>query len=644
MTEDDQQMDDGEDVLRQARAFNQRVITHWSDWRKEARTDFAMVSGDQWDAEDKAKLVEMNRPVIVFNRVGPVIDSVAGLEVGNRQERRFIPREMGDVAVNEMLTAADAWARDECDAEDEESDAFLDMVICGLGVVETRMDYVEDPDGQILIERVDPLECYPDPGARKRNLSDGREFLRVRDITKDQFRSMFPDAEVPSAGGSSDVWGIDDDEDEDEPESPRDDYRGRNRQEPDSGRKIRLADYQWKSAETFYRVADPATGKVVEFNEERFEKLDEAARANGALLAEGIDYVRQRRFVVRRAFIVGGTVLETTELKCPGFTYSVMTGKRDRNAGTWYGLVRGMRDPQRWANKWLSQILHIINSNAKGGVMAEASAVTDQKRFAEEWAKSDAVTWLEDGAIARGAIQPKPAITYPAGLDRLMEFAVTSIRDVSGVNLELLGMVDRQQAGILEQQRKQAGMTILATLFDSLRRYRKEQGRLMLHYITKYLSDGRLIRIKGEDGAERYLPLLKQPDTLRYDVIVDEAPSSPNQKEAVWAMLVQLFPLLQNAPPQLWAELLPYSPLPEAVSTKIAQVIAPQQPDPAQMAAQQLQMQKAQADVGKVLADTKLSEARAVETLVKADVGQAEGMIGVVNAARDPTPQSVSTS
>ncbi|NIV38716.1 MAG: hypothetical protein GWN58_57650, partial [Anaerolineae bacterium] len=51
--------------------------------------------------------------------------------------------------------------------------------------------------------------------------------------------------------------------------------------------------------------------------------------------------------------------------------------------------------------------------------------------------------------------------------------------DVSGANLELLGMADKVQAGVLEAQRKQAGMTILSWAFDSLRAYRRAHGRVL---------------------------------------------------------------------------------------------------------------------------------------------------------------------
>ncbi len=53
----------------------------------------------------------------------------------------------------------------------------------------------------------------------------------------------------------------------------------------------------------------------------------------------------------------------------------------------------------------------------------------------------------------------------------------------------------------------------------------------MLYLIENYLSDGRLIRIVGQE-QEQYVPLIRQPGNASYDVIVDEAPTSPNQKEA----------------------------------------------------------------------------------------------------------------
>jgi len=186
----------------------------------------------------------------------------------------------------------------------------------------------------------------------------------------------------------------------------------------------------------------------------------------------------------------------------------------------------------------------------------------------------------------------------------LMMFAFESLPLVSGLPLELMGTTNREQAGVLEEQRKKAAIAVLSGLFSSLRSYRKDQGRLLLKFVQQFMSDNRLMRVTGNKGDAQYMPLVKQDDTIEYDVIVDEAPYSIDFKERVWNALSQsVLPALIKQGIPVPASLYAYSPLPQDVANEVAQAQQGQLPPQVQQKFQQMQQQMQQ--IGKELQVTK---------------------------------------
>jgi hypothetical protein len=606
-------------------------------WRKEAREDFDFEAGEQLSETDKSILMDAKRPIVIFNRVGTTVDAVAGQEVGNRQEVQYLPREEGDVVVNELLTSAAKWFRQQCDAEDEESDAFRDMVVCGMGWTETRLDYEDNPEGDPKIDRTDPLEMVWDIGAKKRNLVDARRVAHIRrDVPIDEARALCPGAPGrPFEDADYNASWLGDDKDGEEPnhndgETYNKEERG---EDADEDKGVTLVRVQWWERVPAWLVIDPTTpGKILTLGKDEFEALSQKAKLAGGSLR----FTKSTRKVFRQAYL-GNVLLEVGDAPCKNhFSFKCMTGKRDRNKNTFFGIVRAMKDPARWSNKWMSQTMHIMNTTAKGGIAAEKGQFFDNDAQGEaSWAHQDQVTFLKPGALgANPKMMQKPVSQFPVGSFELMQYANQSLRDVSGVNVEILGMQQSAgQAASLDLQRKQSALTILQPLFDSLRRYRKEQGRLLLYIIEHYLADGRLIKIEGDDAA-KFVPLIRKQaftGSGQYDVIVDQSATSANQKELTWSMLQQLLPVIgKMLPPATWLALLKYSPLPTSAQKDISDSIqqSQQQPDPEQQkrdADLKLENDKAQAKMAndKAQSDAKI-EAMQREAAAKTQIAREE--------------------
>jgi hypothetical protein len=567
-----------------------RSVAKRRQWRADAREDFAFVAGHQWSEDDASQMDQALRPRTTFNNIAPVADAIAGHEVANRQEVSYLPRQVGASGVNEVLTAAAEWVREECDAEHEESDAFYDCTVCGEGWTVTELDYDVDLDGRIEVTRVDPLEMDVDPSANRKNYADAKWLCRSKVYERKDAQALWPEGEFAAPDGARD------------PDSPVDViaaafYRsdsgngGRDKGQAD---KVIVHDFQWWEHEPVFRVPvlqlgperaflmvntpdeegnfllpahklQPDTQGLITLDEDEYERVRP--------LLEGVQVLEQKRRHYQRMYLSGDELLETQDTPtADSFTYKAMTAKRDRRLKCWYGVVRTMKDPQRWANKFMSSMLEIVATSGKGGILYEPDAFLNIREAEEDWADPSRNVAMTEGAIAANKIMPRPVNEMPPQMMGLMQYCEQSLKAVAGMNPEVMGLSQAlDPSGVMEEGRRQSGLNLLAYLFDGLRRYRKEQGRLLLKMIRSYIPQGRLIRVTGPEGM-RYVPLVYDDGSAEYDVIVDEAPTSPNVKQRTWGAFTLLAGQLpQLMTPQVALIALDYSPFPAAMVQRMKQ-------------------------------------------------------------------------
>ncbi|UNF47877.1 portal protein [Bartonella krasnovii] len=572
------------ELYRRLKSWYKEDIEHVNEWREQAREDFDFYNGRQWAEEDLAVLKAQRRPVMTFNRIAPLVNAIVGAERNNKREVQFQPRQVGAAISNELLTGAAEWFRDEAGAEYADSDAFQDMVICGMGWTDTRLDYETNPEGTPSVQRLDPLKMVWDANAARPNLVDAQRLWYVDRKPIEDAKNLFPHVAVEDLHAD---WAIDGTTACEEYHGSLDAYHEDSKRtsslESFSGKRyVTLVECRWFEYETYFKAPDLQTGAMRQWSKQEFEQLQRVVPQ-----LQGVSFHKK---VVRRAFLGRRLLAKPDKPLAPDgqLGWECITGTLDKLKNQFYGIVRPAKDPQKWSNKYFSQVMYILNSQAKGGLMAERGAFDDERQALENWARTDTITWVKNGALTGGKIQPKPLAQFPQGFFQLFHESREAMTHVTGLSAEFIGTREVNQANVLENTRRQSTLNLLAGLFDNLKLYRCRQGKIILYLIQNHLSDGRLVRISGPENAQ-YIPLTREAvTTLEYDIIVDDSPTSPNEKEKTFAAMTQMLPLLGGfLTPEMIPDLLKLSPLP---ATLVANLTAKAQK--AQKAQQEQQQQQ----------------------------------------------------
>jgi hypothetical protein len=637
LPDDDELMEkfDRWDVLLQA---------HWSEWVEQAKDWFDFRAGKQWTDTEVETMAENEKIPVTFNLTEPAIDAVNGAEIQDRQQVQYYPRNTTaqSTGVADVLTQGANYIVDQCNGDQEDTDAFLDALTCGIGWTETRVE-VEGPVASIIKERVDPLQIKVDPASRKRCFEDKRYLKREIPMSLDEFEDFKLEIDQPDLD-PSEVDGGDADGKRVTIVNPRQRYTHGmlgTSEDPE----VIVAEWQWWEREPVQvapmpHPTDPTITKLTPLNPQEFSQ---AKAANPNLRS-----VKSTKKVFYRAFVGDGQVLFKEAMPEGDFRYQAITAKRDRNKGTYYGLVKPMVEPNKFVNKLYSEVLHIVRTNANGGMMLEEDAVSDVRQFETSFANTQKITWVKSGALsgAHGAkMQPKAPPPVQPALFQLMQFAKDMVQACTGVNEEVLGLAGREQAGVLEQQRKQAAYGILSSFFDAKRRYQRNQGRLLLTMMRLYLPDDFMVRIVL-DGEQQYVPLAMAMQSDEYDIVVDEAPAAPNTKARVAAIVMPLVTQLLQAQlisPAVLADLFQYLDIPASVAAQLGQAVNEQvqrmsTPNPVVQAQQAAELENKQADTAEKKATAQGKQAKALRDVTDVHAQHIGLGLGFMHTTTPPGP------
>lgn len=575
------------------------------------------------------------RKIVVFNRVKPFVNAISGFMIKLRRKLYYQAREQDQELQRNYTNSNNAFAnylRENANVDQLESRQDKEMLITGIGAIDYSISYVNNPNGEVKGETIKYDEFGVDPLARATNLLDARFCYRRKVMNRDDAATLFnvdkddlEDAQSPIVldNVASNVY-----------------LPTKSSYDKDL---VQIYSYQFWEFENYYKVDNPlydefisdelrvelasafealkqeiendkdnVDEKVIDdlfatnFDDQQLTMTKKTKAVFDELLKDyGIesDAIKHRRKCYYTAMISGKKVIKWWKSQDQnGFSIKFKTGDYDEVRGLWLGIVDQLMEPSRFANKALTEILYVIASNSKGGVMYEAGAVKDARRFEQQWSSTDAAIMVNNGALTNGMIQPKAQSTLPSGYENVLQWSKQGLFETTGVNPEFMGSSENKQvSALLESQRIEQTTSVLACYFDSSLLYQKEFGRWLLTAMQVLYENNpqTVFRATGEEGLTAYKSVKEPAIYAEYDIDIEEVPVTPIQRKENLSLMMSMAQQLLMTGVNIYPALIDDLPIKDAQKRKIKEALQPKS-DPAQ---QQMVQQQAQLQIQKSMQD-----------------------------------------
>ena len=493
--------------------------TYWS----EADIDMRFYTGDQTLYNDLYGNLPATRPRnFNFNLIRPIVNMVSGYQRQHRLSMVASPREYSDQKTADQFTKVMMWATDQNNILNTVSDAFESSLVTGMALLQVYMDYRRDPiNGDIKVEACPYNEFLIDPFFSSADLSDCRYLWTRKYLSKRQILSLLPqhteEIETMQARG----------------------WRDGKFQFQAQSYNYAMNDlytydeYWYQDFRSRKMLLDPETQETLEWrgDEDRLKKflsvyphvqvIDQivpscklAISVQGKVLFHdwnpmGID---------RMPFV---PVFCYYHPEMPYFSYRVQ------------GMVRGLRDAQYLFNRRKIIELSILESQINSGWKAMEGAAVDPHQLLKSG--QGQVVFVKKGNTLADIEQIMPP-QIPPSMIQLSEILSGLIRQISGVNEELLGSAVDDKSGILSMLRQGAGLTTLQKMFDQLNMSQKLLGTIMIELIQANFTPAKIERIIEEEPSEQFYNQMFG----KYDVVVEEGLNTSTQRQMQFAQLLQL--------------------------------------------------------------------------------------------------------
>jgi len=517
-------------------------------WRIDAKEDYSFVEGyGQWESKQREDLLRQHRPALVMNSILPVVNLISGQERASRLSITYKPRGLDDDRFAQIANMAYRYAADAGEVVFNVSDAFQDMVICGMGWLGCFIDFMneQEPMGELAVRRIHPLSIFWDDNATRYDKQDANYIIWAKWVSEDILRLHYPSA--MEGVGNGEWLNL-------PAEMVGERTLDQNWRDRRTG-KVRVLEFWYKTPKQVVFMITPSGVQRFNSQKEAETSRDMLARIAASSFAPVPDMELVERVIrdTRVAHVTYWRVLRDMPSPYRHNLYPFIPLTAYDFDEKVMGAVRSLKDPQREKNKRWSQMLHMINTMAKGGWKIPKRSISQDQLNTWSTEAGKPGFWFEYNPMV-GEPKEIQGQNIPTSFVQLMQIAEDEIRKTSGAIQELLGLARAgDQSGKAINILQQSGATILAPLFDSLVRSQKLLGGQAIQMIQQFYSPEKLIDILGINGItqlqltpESASAFLERAMSSRYDAVVDVTPLIGSDRDRQFSQVISLVEVLSK--------------------------------------------------------------------------------------------------
>lgn len=504
----------------------------WRDVRRDALEDWKFRAGDQWPEQIKRERDHDDRPCLVINKMPQYINQIANEQRQNRPAIKISPVDnFADVETAKVFQGIIKHIENSSNASVAYDNATDGAVTGGLGYIRVTTDYCDEMsfDQEIQIKQVyDWASVYFDASSKEPDGSDANHAFVHEEMTKDQFKSEYPDAKVTTmtewtSVGDSDGWL--------------------------SKNTVRVAEYFYKKFKKtkIYQVQEIATGQIFVLTKEELPKDESLYKILNERVADipEIHWCKTNGYEILEKTIWPGKWIPII----PVYGKALMVdGKRILES-----VIRHAKDSQRMYNYFASTESETIALAPKAPFIVAEGQIP--KEFEQIWksANKKNISYLpyKPVSLAGQLVGAPQRNAYEAPIAAISQARMQSNDDIkatTGIFDASMGNKSQETSGIAIQRRVNQAQTSNFHFIDNLNRSIRHVGKILVDLIPKIYDTERALRIIGEDGSEEVVTVNtifegKSKYDLsagKYDVIVETGPSFATKRQEAAAAMIEM--------------------------------------------------------------------------------------------------------